>query len=493
MRADVADRFIEVTHEAYLRHLGEERVSKITAFFTDEPGLPTHGCSSYFYEKDAVAAWTEAMDALLPEDMPEHYADLFFDTTGDFAAYRRKYWQCAADLFGENNFGRIAAWCEKRGTRMTGHLYGEETLSMQIGLNGDLFGPMRHMQMPGVDRLYASNPRDVIAEKTASSAAHLYGRPYVMSESSFHLEYNWWKTPAEATHKNRMNSTYYQMQLGITHIASYYGYNSAPDSERLEFEECAARASLFCGTGTHAADVLVLIPMNAAYERFAPPDHKYWDVGPCIVAPHQPESIQKLEKIYGNTLENLENARFDFDLIDEKGLTECAVRDGKIDTGYEKFRVLLMFDSAEPEPETARWIWNYLENNGRICVVKTDRRTLFVENLMEKYSIQVICGDDFCAAENCRKSGVSPVLNIAEDCPQVRVRRSVTEDAELWFIHNRAEEISVTICESGDCTIFAMNGAETAVRSEGEFRLTLPEKSAVMMVRQKTEENDEIR
>ncbi|MBQ2279478.1 MAG: hypothetical protein II333_12995, partial [Clostridia bacterium] len=123
MRADVTDRFIETTHEAYLRHLGEERISKITAFFTDEPGLPTHGCSSYFYEKDAVAAWTEAMDVLLPEDMPEHYADIFFETTGDFAAYRRKYWQCAAKLLGENYFGRIAEWCGRHGTRMTGHLY----------------------------------------------------------------------------------------------------------------------------------------------------------------------------------------------------------------------------------------------------------------------------------------------------------------------------------------------------------------------------------
>lgn len=493
MRADVVDRFLAVTHETYLRHLGEERISKITAFFTDEPGLPTHGCSSYFYEKDAVAAWTEEMDELLPEDMPEHFVDIFFETTGDFAAYRRKYWQCAAKLFGENYFGRIGAWCEKHGTRMTGHLYGEETLSMQIGLNGDLFGLMRYMQMPGVDRLYAYDPRDVIAEKTASSAAHLYGRPFVMSESSFHLEHNWWKIPHEATHENRMNSTYYQMQLGVTHIASYYGYTSAPDPQRQEFEECAARASLFCGTGTHAADVLVLIPMNAAYERFAPPDHKYWDVGPCITAPHQPESVQKLEKIYGKVLENLENAKFDFDLIDETGLIGCSYDAGRIDTGYEKFRVLVLFDSAEPEPETSRWIWSYLENGGRIAVAETDIRSSFVKKITEKYPNQILCGTEEEVVKNCQINGASPVLKIEEECPEVRVRRSDAGDADLWFIHNRAGQKEVTICEHGDCTIFAMNGVETSVKSDGKFRLTLPEKSAVMLVRQKTEGSDEIR
>ena len=492
MRADVTDRFIGSTHEVYLRHLGEERISKITAFFTDEPGLPTHGCSSYFYEKDAVAAWTEEMDDLLPEDMPEHYADIFFETTGDFAAYRRKYWQCAAKLFGENYFGRIAEWCGRHGTRMTGHLYGEETLSMQIGLNADLFGLMRHMQMPGVDRLYASNPRDVIAEKTASSAAHLYGRPFVMSESSFHLEYNWWKIPQEATHKNRMNSTYYQMQLGVTHIASYYGYTPAPDPERVEFEECAARASVFCGTGTHSADVLVLIPMNAAYERFAPPDHKYWDVGPCTVAPYQPETIQKLEKIYGKVLENLENDKLDFDLIDESGLADCSFENGRIHTGCESFRILVLFDSAEPEKETAEWIWSYLENGGSAVVVRTDRRSEFIENIMEKYPTLISESTSCTVTKNCLKMGAEPLLEIAEDCPQVRVRRSVTEDAELWFVHNRSSETEVTVRGSGDYTIFASDGSETAVKLDGQFRLTLPEMGVRMLVRQKTEKADEV-
>ncbi|MBR3996764.1 MAG: hypothetical protein IKI93_00300, partial [Clostridia bacterium] len=232
MRADVVSGFIEITHERYRRYLGDDRIRRITAFFTDEPGLPVHGCSSYFYETDAVCAWTEEMDRLLP-DFEKNYADLFFDTDGDYRKSRRMWWKTAARLFGENYFGQIAEWCRKWGTRMTGHLYGEETLSMQIGLNADLFGLMRYMQMPGVDRLYCDDPRDVTAEKTASSAAHLYGRTMVMSENSFHLEHNWWKTPEKAVHENRLNSAYYQAQLGVTHPASYFSY---PDENRADYE-----------------------------------------------------------------------------------------------------------------------------------------------------------------------------------------------------------------------------------------------------------------
>ena len=29
--------------------------------------------------------------------------------------------------------------------------------------------------------------------------------------------------------------------------------------------------------------------------------------------------------------------------MDERGLTECTVRDGRIDTGYEQFRLLVLF------------------------------------------------------------------------------------------------------------------------------------------------------
>lgn len=69
----------------------------------------------------------------------------------------------------------------------------------------------------------------------------------------------------------------------------------------------------------------------------------------------------------------------------------------------------------------------------------------------------------------------------------------MTKDAELCFIHNRADETTVTVRKIKDCTIFAMDGAESDVRSEGEFRLTLPEKSALMLVRQKTEGTNEVR
>jgi hypothetical protein len=122
-------------------------------------------------------------------------------------------------------------------------------------------------------------------------------------------------------------------------------------------------------------------------------------------------------------------------------------------------------------------------------VVKTDIKTKFIESVMEKYPNQITECMCESVVVNCLKMGAIPLLDIAEDCPQVRVRRSVTEDAELWFVHNRAAETEVTVRGEGEYTIFSCNGSESTVKSEGEFRMTLPEMSAVMLIRQKAQEN----
>lgn len=487
MRADVVDQFIKVTYEEYRKHLGEETIGKLTAFFTDEPGLPTHGCSRFFEEKGAVAAWTEELEQLVP-DLASRYVDLFFDTDRDFAKVRREYWKQVARLFGENYFGRIAAWCEKYGTRMTGHLYGEETLGMQIGLNGDLFGLMRYMQMPGVDRLYCTEPRDVTAEKSATSAAHLYGRPYTMSENSFHLEYNFWNMREQATAASRLNSTFYQMQLGLSHVSSYFGYSGEFDAERLAFEEQAARASTFCGTGVHQADVLVLIPMTAAYERYTPQDHKYWDVGPCIVGNYQGDSIKTLEKAYGEVLRRLEDARLDCDLIDAIGLGESRVQveGAELTTPYERFKHLVIFDSGYFEEEIQLKIAAFLEKGGTVTAVRTDLPTEFCSRLAAQYPKQFIYAAYEQVCEAVLEGNAEPVLNLTAG-PNVRVRKSETEDAQLWFVHNRGESCRITVNETGRFHVMtpAWENSGEEILSEGSFVLEMGAGEAKMLVREK--------
>ncbi len=490
LRADVVDRFIASTHEVYLHRLGPERISKVTAFFSDEPGLPTHGCSSYFYESNAIEAYTPDIANEIP-DLPSRALDLFHETDRDCAAFRRRYRTAVADRFAKNYFYRIGAWCESHGTAMTGHLYGEETLSMQIGLNADLFGLYRYMTMPGVDRLYCTDPRDVIAEKTATSAAHFYGRKKTMSENSFHLEHNFWHTPETATPESRLNSTYYQMQLGLTNISSYFGYPDlsrvtsdapSPDPSFSAWQERTARASTFVSAGKHVAPLLVLIPMKAAYERFMSPDHKYWNPGPCIVAPYQPEPIKRLEFDYGTLLEQLQDARCDFDLVDDIALSQCRFENGKIFAPHETFDALVLFADGQPEDKTANAILTHLKAGGSVFAVQSDREHPFFTTLAQTYpdSFLLYSQSDLLRVILSR---IPPVL--ALDAPgTVRVRKSEIADATLYFLHNRGEKTKITLREQGDFTAVSIEGgSETSFVSDGNTPLTLERFSPLLLIK----------
>ncbi len=474
LRKDVTDAFLSVTHDRYLKYLGRERLSRITAFFTDEPGLPVHGCSNVFDETGAVAAWTEEMDELLPGFSDEQYLSVFLDTDGEDAFLRAAYWSLIQRLFSQNYFGRIYDWCDKNGTRFTGHMYGEETLSMQIGLNAGMFSLMRHMQMPGVDRLYCFDPRDVIAEKTASSCMHLMGCDMTMSENSFHLEKNFWNLESETTIENRLNSWYYQAQLGITNAASYFPYDG--DSERKIYEEKCGRVSEFIRLGTHRTDVLALIPMLAAFEKYKAPFEKYWLVGPCTVAPGQDEDMRMLENAYGEALLQLEDELFDFDLIDEEGLDACRSEGGKLYTDTECFSQLVVFDTDTWNDGIIQKICSFLRLGGALSIVLDGGKSRAAEELEKEFHGRVL----LTSPEGIADSLVNAKRLLEKETEKgIRVRKSEYFGHDLYFIHNRTPEEKLAYLPKGDYRVFDTCGKEISFKGG---RIAVFAKEALMVI-----------
>ena len=78
-----------------------------------------------------------------------------------------------------------------------------------------------------------------------------------------------------------------------------------------------------------------------------------------------------------------------------------------------------------------------------------------------------------------------PVIDITAP-DTVRVRKTETDDAELWFVHNRAIACTVVINEKGRFTVFSPDKADsTIIESDGKFTLEMLPKSALMLVREK--------
>ena len=188
---EATERFLEVNHEAYVRHLGASFSNSFVSTFTDEPSLMSH--------------WLRRMPDLVLPYSPE-LPDLYMKRTGRILSddiktlafpdgspgsrkIRYDYWNLVGELLTETFFGVIDDWCRAHGLLSGGHLMCEENLADHVGFYGDFFSCLKRMSAPGIDMLTIRPPK--IARRTplfAGSARALGGRKEAMVEISDHSE-----------------------------------------------------------------------------------------------------------------------------------------------------------------------------------------------------------------------------------------------------------------------------------------------------------------
>jgi hypothetical protein len=185
--------YLKTTHEVYKELFGQEFGKTVMGFFGDEP------------DYTGFIPWTPKLLDTFRErkgyDL-QPYIPLFFAPQLSEEAKRAKadYWDVWSGMFRDSFYGVQAEWCAKNSLEYLVHLNHEELMlnlarpEDLIRNEGDFFRDMRHVQVPGIDNLGQLVPRAVIREDTtydsndnfpklASSAAHLFGRPRVWTES----------------------------------------------------------------------------------------------------------------------------------------------------------------------------------------------------------------------------------------------------------------------------------------------------------------------
>jgi hypothetical protein len=193
LNPDATRAFLKITHETYKQAVGDEFGKTILGFFGDEP------------DYTGFMPWTPK---LLDEfrrrkgyDL-QPYLPLLFAPKMTPEAWRVKadYWDVWSGIFRDSFFGVQADWCARNNVEYLVHLNHEEDMLRPevpedlIRNEGDFFRDMRHPQVPGIDNLSQLVPRAVHTPdgtwnvnnnfpKLASSAAHLFGKPKVWTES----------------------------------------------------------------------------------------------------------------------------------------------------------------------------------------------------------------------------------------------------------------------------------------------------------------------
>ena len=179
------ERFVEVTHERYLKLLGRDFGTLVPAIFTDEPQSP---------DKEPLPEATSCDDARLPwtDDLPATYRkacgedildalpEIFWELPAGVSQARYRFHDHVAERFAQAFADTVGRWCEKHNLMLTGHMMREENLDSQTYSLGDCMRSYRSFQLPGIDML--CDRRELTTAKQAQSAARQYGRPGVLSE-----------------------------------------------------------------------------------------------------------------------------------------------------------------------------------------------------------------------------------------------------------------------------------------------------------------------
>lgn len=244
-------KFIELTHQAYYKHLGSELYNKVEAFFTDEPSMMACNLGQL---REEVRKNVRVIDPLDPNkknlpmiswanDLPEKYkarygedlmatiASVFTGNEEKDKVVRQKFWSLLAETDKDNYYQAIQSWLKTtreanqgKGPVSSGHGLCEESPTNHVPLDGNKLEVTSGFDIPGLDQL-SSDPSiwegsPWMAPTFPGSSAYLNGQRRVMCEmSDFDQTING-KQPVDLQHMQA--ATAWQMALGVTDFNLYY-------------------------------------------------------------------------------------------------------------------------------------------------------------------------------------------------------------------------------------------------------------------------------
>lgn len=181
---DAVRVFMDLTHEAYKKHVGHAFGKHLKGVFTDE------------------AAMFPLPKGETREELPwsRRFEEKFFLRNGYAIGPRVKdlmdradpkltvdYWETATELFMHAYMDQIRDWCEENALIFTGHLLCEENIDITVMYSGDAYEHYRRFHMPGIDSIlsyyFIGDYNFNITAKRAASAARFLHKKRLLCET----------------------------------------------------------------------------------------------------------------------------------------------------------------------------------------------------------------------------------------------------------------------------------------------------------------------
>jgi len=381
LNPDAVRKFIEVTHEAYLREVGEEFGNTIPAIFTDEPTFHYWGNAGNY-----CLPWTDKLPELFQKkyhlDLLDHLPEIFFTSIRKCSAVRMDFFDLITELFVQSYFGTIGNWCQKHNINLTGHLYWEDRL-MQTMYAGAAMRSYEYMQMPGID-LLTEHWRIFNTVKQCSSVAHQFGRRWRVSET---YGCTGWDFPF-AGHKALGD---WQYALGINSRCQHLAWYSAEGEAKRDYpasisyqsswydryhvvEDYFGRLGAILSDGKEMCDLLVIHPIESAWMKISVADVS--------------GSLAKEENAFINVTDTLLSQKLDFDFGDEEIISRFGkVENHRLQINKAAYQAVLIPSLLTIRSTTLNLLEKFADQGG--IVVYLDKVPEYLDGNVSKYPEKV--------------------------------------------------------------------------------------------------------
>ena len=388
------DRFIEVTHEAYKKAVGDRFGKTVPSIFTDEPQLRHKQTLAYAQSRDNVTLpWTMELEKKFAEhygyDICDKLPELFWDLPEGKISYARYcYHDFVTELFTQSFADNCGKWCRDNGIAFTGHMMNEPTLFSQTGSLGEAMRAYRSFTIPGIDML--CDGHEYTTAKQAQSAAHQYGREGVMSEL-------YGVTGWDYDFRGHKQQGDWQAALGITLRVPHLSWVSMKGDAKRDYPASINYQSSWYKEYSYVEDHFARV--NTALTRGKPvvkvgvihPVETYWlNYGP---SENTAAKRNALDEQFAEICDWLIAGTIDFDYICESLLPEQSVKIGDtLSVGEMDYSVILVSGCETLRSTTVEILNRFVKAGGKVVFVGSAPKYMDAKPSDEPKKLFELCG-----------------------------------------------------------------------------------------------------
>lgn len=371
LNSETAKSLIQVTHEVYKEHVGQEFGKTIPAMFTDEPQHSMcHALKCAAGVEEPVLPYTTGMDSDFQKTMGyallDRLPEVLWNDRSLVSKVRWQFHDWVTERFANAYFGTLHDWCEKNGLMLTGHVMREEKLQTQTECVGETMRLYSKFHLPGLDML--ADRREYATAKQVQSIARQYGKPGVLCEM-FGVT-NW-----DFDFKGHKLQADWMAALGTTvrvpHLAWMYMGGESKRDYPAALDEHAPWYSRYRVIEDHLARVSYALQQGKAHARVAVihPIESYW----FAYGPNDQTGTlrSRIENNFHSLVQWLLFGQIDFDFLAESLLPEQQIRckDEKIYVGQMCYDTVVVPPLLTIRISTLKVLQKFREQGGRIITM----------------------------------------------------------------------------------------------------------------------------